>query len=163
MDKKTRKKIESLQQRLQRLRQQLAGAKKQSDDSSEATALQSPSGRGRSGTCEVESFMTVRGRRGQFPRSQAPPGNELTTRLRLVPIACRACGWCDARLRPGTSVSAAKLGSIPGNGYPRRTSEFLQVGLIHRDCSLIRYPARIRRDRATAFWPAFRSRPKRER
>ena len=39
MDKKTRKKIESLQQRLQRLRQQLAGAKKQRDDSGEAAAL----------------------------------------------------------------------------------------------------------------------------
>jgi len=40
MDKKTKKKIDSLQQRLQRLRQQLAGAKKQTDDSAETAALQ---------------------------------------------------------------------------------------------------------------------------
>jgi DNA-binding FrmR family transcriptional regulator len=39
MDKKIKKKIDSLNQRIQRLRQQLAGAKKQRDDSGEAAAL----------------------------------------------------------------------------------------------------------------------------
>jgi len=40
MDKKTKKKIQQVQQRLQKLRQQLAGAKKQKDDSGETAALQ---------------------------------------------------------------------------------------------------------------------------
>ncbi|MCR4414985.1 MAG: hypothetical protein NUV77_21410, partial [Thermoguttaceae bacterium] len=40
MDKRTKKRIEALQQRLQRLRQQLAGAKKQKDDTAETAALQ---------------------------------------------------------------------------------------------------------------------------
>jgi DNA-binding FrmR family transcriptional regulator len=39
MDKKTKKKLDSLNQRIQRLRQQLAGAKKQRDDSGEAASL----------------------------------------------------------------------------------------------------------------------------
>jgi hypothetical protein len=41
MDKKIKKKIDSLQQRIQRLRQQLAGAKKQNDESGEAAVLES--------------------------------------------------------------------------------------------------------------------------
>jgi type II secretory pathway component PulM len=40
MDKKTKKKIESVQQRLQRLRQQLAGAKRQRDDVQETASLE---------------------------------------------------------------------------------------------------------------------------
>jgi DNA-binding FrmR family transcriptional regulator len=40
MDKKLKKKMETLHQRIQRLRQQLAGAKKQRDDSGEAASLQ---------------------------------------------------------------------------------------------------------------------------
>jgi predicted nucleic acid-binding Zn-ribbon protein len=40
MDKKTKKKIDAIQQRLQRLRQQLAGAKKQRDDLHETAALE---------------------------------------------------------------------------------------------------------------------------
>jgi len=40
MDKKLKKKIEALHQRLQRLRQQLACAKRQRDDSSETPALE---------------------------------------------------------------------------------------------------------------------------
>jgi len=40
MDKKTKKKIHALNQRLQKLRQQLAGAKKQADDPGELEALQ---------------------------------------------------------------------------------------------------------------------------
>jgi len=40
MDRKTKKKIQSLNQRLQRLRQQLAGAKRQADDPGELEALQ---------------------------------------------------------------------------------------------------------------------------
>jgi DNA-binding FrmR family transcriptional regulator len=39
MDKKAKKKIDTLHQRIQRLRQQLAGAKKQLDESAEAAAL----------------------------------------------------------------------------------------------------------------------------
>ena len=39
MDKKVKKKVDSLNQRIQRLRQQLAGAKRQHDDSSEAASL----------------------------------------------------------------------------------------------------------------------------
>jgi hypothetical protein len=39
MDKKLKKKIETLNQRIQRLRQQLAGAKKQRDESGEAASL----------------------------------------------------------------------------------------------------------------------------
>lgn len=40
MDKRIKKKIDALQQRLQRLRGQLAGAKKQNDDPKETAALQ---------------------------------------------------------------------------------------------------------------------------
>jgi hypothetical protein len=40
MDKKVKKKIDALNQRLQRLRQQLACARRQRDDSSEAPALE---------------------------------------------------------------------------------------------------------------------------
>ena len=40
MDKKAKKKIQALNQRLQKLRQQLAGARKQMDDPSELAALQ---------------------------------------------------------------------------------------------------------------------------
>jgi chromosome segregation ATPase len=40
MDKKTRKKIDALQQRLQKLRQQLAGAKRQRDDLHETASLE---------------------------------------------------------------------------------------------------------------------------
>jgi DNA-binding FrmR family transcriptional regulator len=40
MDKKVKKKVDTLNQRIQRLRQQLAGAKKQHDDSGEAASLQ---------------------------------------------------------------------------------------------------------------------------
>jgi hypothetical protein len=40
MDKKTKKKIDAIQQRLQKLRQQLAGAKKQRDELQETTALE---------------------------------------------------------------------------------------------------------------------------
>lgn len=40
MDKKAKKKLDALNQRLQKLRQQLAGAKKQADDPSEYRALQ---------------------------------------------------------------------------------------------------------------------------
>jgi poly(A) polymerase len=40
MDKRLRKKIEALHQRIQRLRQQLAGARKQRDESGEAAALE---------------------------------------------------------------------------------------------------------------------------
>lgn len=40
MDKRIKKKIESLHQRIQRLRQQLAGARRQRDDSQETAALQ---------------------------------------------------------------------------------------------------------------------------
>jgi hypothetical protein len=40
MDKKSRKKINALNQRLQKLRQQLAGAKKQADDPDELKALE---------------------------------------------------------------------------------------------------------------------------
>ncbi len=40
MDKKIKKKIDALHQRLQRLRQQLACAKRQRDDSSETPALE---------------------------------------------------------------------------------------------------------------------------
>jgi len=40
MDKKLKKKLDALNQRIQRLRQQLAGAKKQRDESGEAAALQ---------------------------------------------------------------------------------------------------------------------------
>ncbi len=39
MDKKLKKKLDTLNQRIQRLRQQLAGAKKQRDDSGEAASL----------------------------------------------------------------------------------------------------------------------------
>ena len=39
MDKKLKKKMDSLHQRIQRLRQQLEGAKKQRDDSGEAASL----------------------------------------------------------------------------------------------------------------------------
>lgn len=39
MDKKTKKKIQTLNQRLQRLRQQLAGARKQADEPDELDAL----------------------------------------------------------------------------------------------------------------------------
>ncbi len=39
MDKKVKKKVDSLNQRIQRLRQQLAGAKRQHDDSGEASSL----------------------------------------------------------------------------------------------------------------------------
>ncbi len=40
MDKKIKKKIDALNQRIQRLRQQLAGAKKQRDDSAERPVLE---------------------------------------------------------------------------------------------------------------------------
>ncbi len=40
MDKKTKKKMQMLNQRIQRLRQQLAGAKKQMDDPAELRALE---------------------------------------------------------------------------------------------------------------------------
>ena len=40
MDKKTKKKIHALNQRIQQLRQQLAGAKKQVDDPGELQVLQ---------------------------------------------------------------------------------------------------------------------------
>jgi hypothetical protein len=40
VDKKAKKRIDTLQQRIQRLRQQLAGAKKQRDESDEANLLQ---------------------------------------------------------------------------------------------------------------------------
>jgi hypothetical protein len=40
MDKKAKKKIDALQQRLQRLRQQLAGARKQRDDAGERALLE---------------------------------------------------------------------------------------------------------------------------
>jgi DNA-binding FrmR family transcriptional regulator len=40
VDKKTKKKIQTINQRLQKLRQQLAGAKKQADDPQELEALQ---------------------------------------------------------------------------------------------------------------------------
>ncbi len=40
MDKKAKKKIDTLHQRLQKLRQQLAGAKKQADDPAELHLLQ---------------------------------------------------------------------------------------------------------------------------
>ncbi len=40
MDKKVKKKIETLNQRLQKLRQQLAGAKHQVDDPGELAALE---------------------------------------------------------------------------------------------------------------------------
>lgn len=40
MDKKAKKKIDTLNQRLQKLRQQLAGAKKQADDPTELRLLQ---------------------------------------------------------------------------------------------------------------------------
>ena len=40
MDKKTKKKIHAINQRLQKLRQQLAGAKKQADEPGELDALQ---------------------------------------------------------------------------------------------------------------------------
>jgi len=40
MDKKLKKKVDTLNQRIQRLRQQLAGARKQHDDSGEAASLQ---------------------------------------------------------------------------------------------------------------------------
>lgn len=40
MDKKAKKRLDLLQQRLQKLRQQLAGAKKQVDDPDEATRLE---------------------------------------------------------------------------------------------------------------------------
>jgi type II secretory pathway component PulM len=40
MDKKIKKKIDSVQQRLQRFRQQLAGMKKQLDDVNETAALE---------------------------------------------------------------------------------------------------------------------------
>ena len=40
MDKKVKKKIDTLNQRLQTLRQQLAGAKKQMDDPQELKAVQ---------------------------------------------------------------------------------------------------------------------------
>ncbi len=40
MDKKAKKKIDVLQQKLQKLRQQLAGAKKQMDDPSDVTRLE---------------------------------------------------------------------------------------------------------------------------
>ena len=39
MDKKTKKKIQAINQRLQKLRQQLAGAKKQPDEPGEFDAL----------------------------------------------------------------------------------------------------------------------------
>ncbi|MEN6494532.1 MAG: hypothetical protein ABFD16_09575 [Thermoguttaceae bacterium] len=39
MDKKAKKKIDTLNQRLQKLRQQLAGAKKQTDDPAELRTL----------------------------------------------------------------------------------------------------------------------------
>ncbi|MBN1590663.1 MAG: hypothetical protein JW888_14210 [Pirellulales bacterium] len=41
MDKKAKKKIQTLHERLQKLRQQLAGAKQQMDDPSEVTTLES--------------------------------------------------------------------------------------------------------------------------
>ncbi len=40
MEKRLKKKIEALNQRIQRLRQQLAGARKQRDESGEAAALE---------------------------------------------------------------------------------------------------------------------------
>ena len=40
MDKKTKKKLHALNQRIQQLRQQLAGAKRQADDPRELEALQ---------------------------------------------------------------------------------------------------------------------------
>ncbi len=40
MDKKTRKKLQTLNQRIQTLRRQLAGAKKQMDDPREGQALE---------------------------------------------------------------------------------------------------------------------------
>lgn len=40
MDKRVKKKMEALQQRIQRLKQQLAGAKKQPDDLREIQTLQ---------------------------------------------------------------------------------------------------------------------------
>ena len=40
MDKKLKKKLDWLHQRIQRLRQQLAGAKRQHDDSGEAASIQ---------------------------------------------------------------------------------------------------------------------------
>lgn len=40
MDKKAKKRIDLLQQRLQKLRQQLAGAKKQMDEPEEVTRLE---------------------------------------------------------------------------------------------------------------------------
>lgn len=40
MDKKAKKKIDTLQQRLQKLRQQLAGARKQADDLAELRNLE---------------------------------------------------------------------------------------------------------------------------
>jgi len=40
MDKKTKKRIDAIQQRLQKLRQQLAGAKRQYDDASERALLE---------------------------------------------------------------------------------------------------------------------------
>jgi len=39
MDKRHKKKLDALNQRIQRLRQQLAGAKRQRDDSGEAASL----------------------------------------------------------------------------------------------------------------------------
>ena len=39
MDKKQKKKIQAIQQRLQRLKSQLAGAKRQMDDPAEVSAL----------------------------------------------------------------------------------------------------------------------------
>ena len=40
MDKKAKKKIQTLNQRIQKLRQQVAGAKKQLDDPAELTTLE---------------------------------------------------------------------------------------------------------------------------
>ena len=40
MDKKVKKKIQTLNQRIQKLRQQLAGARKQADDGDELAALE---------------------------------------------------------------------------------------------------------------------------
>jgi len=40
MDKKAKKRIDTLNQRLQKLRQQMAGSKKQADDPTELRALQ---------------------------------------------------------------------------------------------------------------------------
>ena len=49
MDKKAKKKIETFRQRIQRLRQQLVGAKKQEDEPGEVTRLET----------EIETLTSV--------------------------------------------------------------------------------------------------------